>query len=123
VLGYRSVDLSASARHAMVPSSGAHRSTIVVAQKSAAAFPTQSFEPSVVTSGSLIALMFAFSRRLRVGGPVQRTKDPGADPAATYITVASIGICVLTSWIIVGAAGVEAIKGTATEAQATSSSS
>lgn len=126
VLGYRSVDLSAKVLGTLMVLEFLVLivfDVIVVAQKGAAAFPTQSFEPSVVTSGSLgIALMFAmfsfvgFESAALYG---EETKDPERSiPRATYIAVASIGIFyVLTSWIIVGAAGVEAIKGTATEAQ------
>lgn len=126
VLGYRSVDLSAKVLGTLMVLEFLVLivfDVIVVAQKGASAFPTQSFEPSVVTSGSLgIALMFAmfsfvgFESAALYG---EETRDPERSiPRATYIAVASIGIFyILTSWIIVGAAGVEAIKGTATDQQ------
>jgi hypothetical protein len=84
---------------------------LVVAQKGAAAFPSESFSPTQVTSGSLgIALMFAFFSFVGFESAAlygEETQDPERSiPRATYIAVASIGVFyVLTSWIIVGAAG------------------
>jgi cation diffusion facilitator CzcD-associated flavoprotein CzcO len=84
---------------------------IVVIDKGSAAFPPQSFSPSQVTSGSLgIALMFAFFSFVGFESAAlygEETKDPERSiPRATYIAVGSIGVFyVLTSWIIVGAAG------------------
>ena len=126
VLGYRSVDLSAKVLGTLMVLEFVVLivfDAVVVAQKGAAAFPTQSFAPSNVVSGSLgIALMFAmfsfvgFESAALYG---EETKDPERSiPRATYIAVASIGVFyVLTSWVIVGAAGVDAVKPRATAAQ------
>ena len=126
VLGYRSVDLSAKVLGTLMVLEFVVLivfDLIVVGQKGAAAFPTQSFSPTHVMSGSLgIALMFAmfsfvgFESAALYG---EETKDPERSiPRATYIAVASIGIFyVLTSWIIVGAAGVDGVKAQASKAQ------
>jgi amino acid transporter len=126
VLGYRSVDLSAKVLGTLMVLEFVVLivfDVAVVAQKGAAAFPTQSFQPTTVVSGSLgIALMFAmfsfvgFESAALYG---EETKDPERSiPRATYIAVASIGVFyVVTSWVIVGAAGVEAVTGRATAAQ------
>jgi amino acid transporter len=126
VLGYRSVDLSAKVLGTLMVLEFVVLivfDVAVVAQKGASAFPTQSFEPSHVMSGSLgIALMFAmfsfvgFESAALYG---EETKDPERSiPRATYIAVASIGVFyVLTSWVIVGAAGIDGVKSQATAAQ------
>jgi len=115
-LGYRSVDLSAKVLGTLMVLEFLVLvvfDVIVVAQKGAAAFPAQSFNPTQVTSGSLgIALMFAFFSFVGFESAAlygEETKDPERSiPRATYIAVASIGVFyVLTSWIIVGAAGAE----------------
>ena len=125
-LGYRSVDLSAKVLGTLMVLEFAVLivfDLIVVGQKGAAAFPVESFSPTQVMSGSLgIALMFAmfsfvgFESAALYG---EETKDPERSiPRATYIAVASIGIFyILTTWIIVGAAGVGSVKDQATAAQ------
>jgi amino acid transporter len=126
VFGYRSVDLSAKVLGTLMVLEFVVLIVfdgIVVAQKGTGAFPPQSFSPEQVTSGSLgIALMFAmfsfvgFESAALYG---EETKDPERSiPRATYIAVGSIGIFyILTSWIIVGAAGVADVKSQATAAQ------
>ena len=113
-LGYRSVDMSAKVLGTLMVLEFLVLivfDVIVVAQKGAAAFPAESFSPAQVTSGSLgIALMFAFFSFVGFESAAlygEETKDPERSiPRATYIAVGSIGVFyVLTSWIIVGAAG------------------
>jgi cation diffusion facilitator CzcD-associated flavoprotein CzcO/amino acid transporter len=126
VLGYRSVDLSAKVLGTLMVLEFVVLivfDVAVVAQKGPAAFPLQSFSPSQAMSGSLgIALMFAmfsfvgFESAALYG---EETRDPERSiPRATYIAVGSIGVFyILTSWIIVGAAGVANVKSQATAAQ------
>jgi len=126
VLGYRSVDLSAKVLGTLMVLEFAVLIVfdfIVVGQKGAQAFPAASFTSTQVFSGSIgIALMFAmfsfvgFESAALYG---EETKDPERSiPRATYIAVASIGVFyVLTSWIVIGAAGVEQAKGKAAAAQ------
>ncbi|MFN8167623.1 MAG: amino acid permease [Candidatus Nanopelagicales bacterium] len=126
LLGYRSVDLSAKVLGTLMVLEFAVLivfDLVVVGQKGAAAFPVESFSPAQVMSGSLgIALMFAmfsfvgFESAALYG---EETKDPERSiPRATYIAVASIGVFyVLTTWIIVGAAGVATVKDQASAAQ------
>jgi len=113
-LGYRSVDLSAKVLGTLMVLEFLVLivfNVLVVAQKGTAAFPAESFSPTQVTSGSLgIALMFAFFSFVGFESAAlygEETQDPERSiPRATYIAVASIGVFyVLTSWIIVGAAG------------------
>jgi len=114
LLGYRSVDLSAKVLGTLMVLEFLVLvvfDLIVVVDKGSAAFPAQSFSPAQVTSGSLgIALMFAFFSFVGFESAAlygEETKDPERSiPRATYIAVGSIGVFyVLTSWIIVGAAG------------------
>jgi len=115
-LGYRSVDLSAKVLGTLMVLEFLVLivfNVLVVAQKGTAAFPAESFAPTQVTSGSLgIALMFAFFSFVGFESAAlygEETQDPERSiPRATYIAVASIGVFyVLTSWIIVGAAGAD----------------
>ena len=115
-LGYRSVDLSAKVLGTLMVLEFLVLivfNVLVVAQKGMAAFPAESFAPTQVTSGSLgIALMFAFFSFVGFESAAlygEETQDPERSiPRATYIAVASIGVFyVLTSWIIVGAAGAD----------------
>lgn len=84
---------------------------LVAGQKGSAALPLASFSPDQVFSGSLgIAMMFAFSSFIGFESAAlygEETKDPRRSiPRATYIAVSTIAVFyVLTSWIIVGAAG------------------
>lgn len=126
VLGYRSVDLSAKVLGTLMVLEFVVLivfDVIIVGNKGADAFPPESFSPTYAFSGSLgIALMFAMSSFIGFESAAlygEETKDPERSiPRATYIAVASIGgFYILTSWIIVGAAGVAAIAPQATEAQ------
>jgi amino acid transporter len=126
LLGYRSVDLSAKVLGTLMVLEFLVLiafDLIVVGQKGSDAFPAASFTPTQMMSGSLgIALMFAmfsfvgFESAALYG---EETKDPERSiPRATYIAVGSIGVFyILTSWIIVGAAGVDSVKASATAAQ------
>ena len=114
VLGYRSVDLSAKMLGTLMAAEFAVLivfNVLVVARRGAAAFPVRSFSPAQAGSGSLgIALMFAFFSFVGFESAAlygEETRDPERSiPRATYLAVASIGVFyVLTSWIIVGAAG------------------
>jgi len=114
VLGYRSADLSAKVLGAlMVAEFGVLIAFDVAAvgDRGAAAFPLVSFSGAQVGSGSLgIALMFAFFSFVGFESAAlygEETTDPERSiPRATYIAVASIGVFyVLTSWIVIGAAG------------------
>uniref|UniRef100_UPI001C2F7D01 APC family permease n=1 Tax=Streptomyces sp. GbtcB6 TaxID=2824751 RepID=UPI001C2F7D01 len=114
VLGYRSADLSAKVLGTlMVAEFGILIvfDLLVAGDKGGAALPSASFSGSEVTSGSLgIAMMFAFLSFVGFESAAlygEETKEPEHTvPKATYIAVASIGVFyVLTSWIIVGAAG------------------
>jgi len=115
-LGYRSVDLSAKVLGTLMVLEFVVLivfNVLVVAKQGTAAFPSESFSPAQVTSGSLgIALMFAFFSFVGFESAAlygEETQDPERSiPRATYIAVASIGVFyVLTSWIIVGAAGAD----------------
>ena len=117
-LGYRSVDLSAKVLGTLMVLEFAILlvfDLIVAGNKGAAALPIESFSPTYVFSGSIgIALMFAMSSFIGFESAAlygEETKDPERSiPRATYIAVASIGIFyVITSWLIVGAAGVSTI--------------
>ena len=126
ILGYRSVDLSSKVLGTLMVLEFVVLivfNIAVIAQKGAAAFPMQSFSPSTVMSGSLgIALMFAmfsfvgFESAALYG---EETADPERSiPRATYIAVASIGLFyIVTSWVIVGAAGVDSVTAQATKSK------
>ena len=125
-LGYRSVDLSARVLGTLMVLEFLVLlvfDAFVVGSKGAAAFPAASFSPSIAFSGSIgIALMFAmfsfvgFESAALYG---EETRDPERSvPRATYIAVASVGVFyILTSWIAIGAAGVDTVKAQATAAQ------
>jgi amino acid transporter len=131
VLGYRSVDISSKILGTLMVLEFLVLiafNALVIADLGGAAFPAESFSREsfslgALTDGSLgIALMFAlfsfvgFESAALYG---EETRDPERSiPRATYIAVASIGIFyVLTSWLIVGAAGAAQAKGMAEEAK------
>ncbi|GGG21862.1 amino acid permease [Rhodococcoides trifolii] len=113
-LGFRNADLSAKVLGVLMALEFAFLTLfdlLVVSNKGSAALPLESFTPTQVFSGSLgIAMMFAFSSFIGFESAAlygEETKDPRRSiPRATYIAVSVIAVFyVLTSWIIVGAAG------------------
>lgn len=113
-LGYRNADLSAKVLGTLMIAEFAFLTIfdlLVVGQKGGAALPLASFSPAQVFSGSIgIAMMFAFSSFIGFESAAlygEETKDPRRSiPRATYIAVSTIAVFyVLTSWVIVGAAG------------------
>lgn len=122
LLGYRSVDLSARVLSVLM---SAEIGVLVifdigvVLAKGVTALPAASFAPSTILSGSLgIALMFAFASFIGFESAAlygEESVDPRRSiPLATYISVILIGVfyC-LTSWITIGAIGVEQTQQTA----------
>lgn len=116
VLGYRSVDLSAKVLGTLMVAEFAVLivfDLLAVGNRGAATFPAASFSGTQVMSGSIgIALMFAFFSFVGFESAAlygEETRDPERSiPKATYIAVTSIGVFyVLTSWIIIGAAGTD----------------
>jgi amino acid transporter len=112
--GYRSADLSAKVLGALM----ILEFTVLIVfdvfavhKLGPAALPLASFSPGVAFSGSLgIALMFAFISFVGFESTAlygEDTKDPARSiPRASYIAVGSISVFyILTSWIIIGAAG------------------
>lgn len=113
-LGFRNADLSAKVLGTLMVLEFAFLTVfnvLVVGDKGTAAVPLESFTPTQVFSGSLgIAMMFAFSSFIGFESAAlygEETKDPRRSiPRATFIAVTLIAVFyVLTSWIIVGAAG------------------
>ena len=113
-LGFRNADLSAKVLGTLMVLEFAFLTVfnvLVVGEKGTAAIPLESFTPTQVFSGSLgIAMMFAFSSFIGFESAAlygEETKDPRRSiPRATFIAVSLIAVFyVLTSWIIVGAAG------------------
>ncbi|MET0866277.1 MAG: APC family permease, partial [Nakamurella sp.] len=114
LLGYRSADLSARVLGTLMVAEFAVLivfDLLVVGEHGRRAFPVESFSGGAVFSGSLgIALMFAFTSFVGFESAAlygEETKDPERSiPRATYIAVTSIGVFyILTTWIIIGAAG------------------
>jgi len=113
-LGYRSADLSAKVLGTLMI---AEFSVLIVfdllavGEHGGNAFPAVSFTGAQVFTGSIgIALMFAFTSFVGFESAAlygEETKDPERSiPRATYIAVVTIGIFyILTTWIIIGAAG------------------
>ncbi|MET4046380.1 MULTISPECIES: APC family permease [unclassified Rhodococcus (in: high G+C Gram-positive bacteria)] len=113
-LGFRNADLSAKVLGTLMVAEFAFLTVfdvLVLGQKGTAALPLESFAPAQVFSGSIgIAMMFAFSSFIGFESAAlygEETKDPRRSiPRATYIAVSTIAVFyVLTSWVIVGAAG------------------
>lgn len=126
VLGYRSVELSAKVLGTLMVLEFAVLlvfDIIIVGDKGGAAFPLLSFAPEYAFAGSIgIALMFAMSSFIGFESAAlygEETKDPERSiPKATYIAVASIGVFyVITSWVVIGAAGIGSAKPIATAAE------
>jgi amino acid transporter len=123
-LGYRSIDLSSRILGALMIaeiSVLAVFDVAVIAQRGLAAFPLQSFSPSLVFSpGFGVALMFAFTSFIGFESAAlygEEASDPKRSiPIATYAAVTLIGVFYLfTAWTTVGALTVERAV---TEAQA-----
>jgi amino acid transporter len=114
VLGYRSAELSARVLAILMALEFAVLivlDVLVVAHDGAAAVPVQSFTPSYVFVGSFgVAVMFALTSFVGFESGAlygEETKEPARSiPKAIYISVGVIAVFyVITSWIIVGAAG------------------
>jgi amino acid transporter len=112
--GYRSADLSAKVLGTLMVLEFAVLivfDVFVVHKIGPAALPAASFSPGVAFSGSLgIALMFAFISFVGFESSAlygEETKNPVRSiPRASYIAVGVIAVFyIVTSWIIVGAAG------------------
>jgi amino acid transporter len=113
-LGYRSADLSAKVLGTLMAGEFAVLLVfdgIVAGRHGAAAFPAVSWTGHEIFSGSVgIALMFAFVSFVGFESAAlygEETRDPERSiPRATYIAVSAIGVFyILTSWIVIGAAG------------------
>lgn len=113
-LGYRSADLSAKVLGTLMIAEFAVLlvfDAIAAGRHGGDAFPTVSWTGGQVFSGSLgIALMFAFVSFVGFESAAlygEETHSPERSiPRATYIAVTAIGLFyILTSWIVVGAAG------------------
>ena len=116
VLGYRSVDFSAKVLGILMIAEFAVLlifEIIVIAKKGASAFPLESFSYHQVTSGPFgIAALIAFTSFIGFESAAlygEETKNPEKSiPRATYIAVVSVGIFyVFTTWVIIGATGVD----------------
>ena len=113
-LGYRSADLSAKVLGTLMVGEFTVLLVfdgIVAGRRGGAAFPAVSWTGHEVFSGSVgIALMFAFVSFVGFESAAlygEETRDPERSiPRATYIAVSTIGVFyILTSWIVIGAAG------------------
>ncbi|PBC69566.1 amino acid/polyamine/organocation transporter (APC superfamily) [Streptomyces sp. TLI_235] len=126
VMGYRKIDLSGRVLAVLMTFEIAILTALdiaIVAAKGAAAFPTEAFAPRTVFSGAPgVALMFAFGSFCgfeAIAVYARETRRPARSiPRATYASVVVIGIffC-LTSWLAVGAVGVDQARATAEEKQ------
>lgn len=115
LLGYRSVELSAKILGFLMIAEFAVLIVfegLVFAKHGFNSFPLESFTYKQVTSGPFgIAALIAFTSFIGFESAAlygEETKDPEKSiPRATYIAVISVGIFyVLTSWMIIGATGV-----------------
>jgi amino acid transporter len=113
-LGYRSADLSAKVLGTLMVLEFAVLivfDVIALGKHRAATLPSASFDTHHVFTGSLgIGLMFAFTSFVGFESAAlygEETKNPERSiPRATYVALIVIGVFyVITSWIIVGAAG------------------
>jgi cation diffusion facilitator CzcD-associated flavoprotein CzcO/amino acid transporter len=123
ILGYRSIDLSSKILGVLMAAEVAILAIFdvsVIAAKGAAAFPLESFAPSVVMAPGLGAgLMVAFTSFIGFESAAlygEESKTPTTSvPIATYTSVFLIAaFYLLTSWVTVGALG----AGTAASAAA-----
>ena len=114
VLGYRSVDVSAKVLGTLMVLEFVVLlvfDIVVIAKQGGDAFTPQSFGPSHVFNSALgVSLMFGFTSFIGFESAAlygEETKDPERSiPKSLYISVTTVGIFyLLTSWIIVGAAG------------------
>ena len=122
VLGYRRIDLSAKVLAVLMAAEVAILVLLdiaVVIRNGGAALPSASFDPSVVLGAGIgVSLMFAlisfigFESAALYGEEARNPKR--TVPMATYISVLLIGsFYALTSWIAVGAVGVDSLVETA----------
>jgi len=114
ILGYRSIDLSSKILGVLMAAEVAILAIFdisVIAAKGAAAFPLESFAPSVVMAPGLGAgLMVAFTSFIGFESAAlygEESKTPTTSvPIATYTSVFLIAaFYLLTSWVTVGALG------------------
>ena len=124
LLGYRSVDLSAKILGFLMIAEFAVLvvfEIIVIAKNGFSAFPLESFTYKQATSGPFgIAALIAFTSFIGFESAAlygEETNNPEKSiPRATYIAVTTVGIFyVFTTWVIIGATGVDKLK---TQAQA-----
>ena len=123
LLGYRSVDLSAKILGFLMIAEFAVLivfEIIVLSQKGLSAFPTESFTFKAATSGPFgIAALIAFTSFIGFESAAlygEETKNPERSiPRATYIAVVSVGVFyVITTWMIIGATGIDKLNSQAT---------
>ncbi len=123
VLGYRSIDLSSKVLGALMVAEIAVLAVFdaaVVVHRGLLALPAASFTPSIVFApGFAVALMFAYTSYIGFESAAlygEEAHDPAKSiPAATYVSVALIGVFyLLTGWITVGAMGPAQAKAMAT---------
>jgi cation diffusion facilitator CzcD-associated flavoprotein CzcO/amino acid transporter len=116
VLGYRSIDLSSKILGVLMAAEVAILALFdlsVVFSKGASAFPLASFAPSVVlTPGLGVGVMIAFTSFIGFESAAlygeESTTPTRSIPIATYISVVLTGVFyLLTSWVTVGAMGVD----------------
>ena len=123
LLGYRSVDLSAKILGFLMIAEFAVLivfEILVISKNGFAAFPAESFTYKAATSGPFgVAALIAFTSFIGFESAAlygEETKNPEKSiPRATYIAVISVGVFyVLTTWLIVGATGIDKLKSQAT---------
>ncbi|MFD9123276.1 APC family permease [Kitasatospora sp. NPDC059571] len=126
VMGYRRIELSGRILAVLMTleiSILVVLDAAIMITEGASAFPTTAFAPHTVFSGAPgVALMFAFGSFCgfeAIAVYARETRNPERSiPRATYVSVLVIGVffC-LTSWIAVGALGVDNARATAEEKQ------
>lgn len=119
LLGYRSVDLSAKILGFLMIAEFAVLvvfEIIVIAKNGFSTFPMESFTYKQATSGPFgIAALIAFTSFIGFESAAlygEETKNPERSiPRATYIAVTTVGVFyVFTTWVIIGATGVDELK-------------
>jgi cation diffusion facilitator CzcD-associated flavoprotein CzcO/amino acid transporter len=119
LLGYRSVDLSAKILGFLMIAEFAVLvvfEIIVIAKNGFSTFPMESFTYKQATSGPFgIAALIAFTSFIGFESAAlygEETKNPERSiPRATYIAVTTVGVFyVFTTWVIIGATGVDKLK-------------